>query len=76
MNITVWNENVHEKTEPKVLEMHPQGLHGTVAGIVGELPGVTVRTATLDMPQAGLTDEVLEHTEDVYKRQARSPPFR
>lgn len=63
MNITVWNENVHEKTEPKVLEMHPQGLHGTVAGIVGELPGVTVRTATLDMPQAGLTDEVLEHTD-------------
>ena len=39
MNITVWTENVHEKTEPRVLEVHPQGLHGTVAGIVGELPG-------------------------------------
>ena len=63
MNITVWNENYHEKLEPHVLEVHPGGLHETVAGIIREMDGVTVRTATLDMPEAGLSQEVCDNTD-------------
>lgn len=51
MKVTVWNENVHEKTEPEsVLAVHPRGLHETVADIIREIPGAQVTVATLDMP--------------------------
>lgn len=63
MKVTVWNENYHEKIEPKVMEVHPEGLHGTVAGIIRELPEAEVRTATLDMPEAGLPESVLNDTD-------------
>ena len=63
MNITVWNEYLHEKTDPKVLEVHPNGLHETVADIVREIPDANVRVATLDMPEAGLPEEVLGTTD-------------
>lgn len=63
MNVTVWNENVHEKTEPAVLEIHPHGLHETLKGIIQEIPESNVRVATLDMPSAGLPQEVLDATD-------------
>lgn len=63
MHVTIWNENVHEKTDETVQRLHPNGLHETLAGIVRELPNVSVRTATLDEPEAGLTEEVLNGTD-------------
>ena len=64
MRVTVWNENVHEKTEPEsVLAVHPRGLHETVADIIREIPGAQVTVATLDMPEAGLPDEVIDNTD-------------
>lgn len=63
IRVTVWNENCHEKTVKLVREIHPKGIHGTLADIFGELPDVQVTTATLDQPDCGLPDEVLEHTD-------------
>ncbi len=63
MNVTVWNENVHEKTEPEVMKVHPNGIHGTVADIIREMPEAQVRIATLDMPEIGLPQEVLDTTD-------------
>lgn len=70
IRVTVWNEYRHEnpaweKCEAPARAMHPNGLHETIAGIVRELgeDKVTVRTAWLDQPQHGLTDEVLENTD-------------
>lgn len=63
MKITVWNENVHEKELPKLLEIYPGGIHGVLADIVKEVPGAEVTVATLDMPQAGLPAEVLDNTD-------------
>lgn len=59
MNITVWNEYRHEKENEKVSKHYPEGIHKVIADF---LDG-NVSTATLDMPEHGLTDEVLNNTD-------------
>jgi trehalose utilization protein len=65
IRVTVWNENVHEQREEAVRTRYPEGIHGAVAaGIEEHLKGqVTIRTATLDEPEHGLTEEVLADTD-------------
>ena len=63
LRITVWNENYHERTDTKTATVHPEGIHGTLAGFLRELPDVRVTCATLDQPEQGLPDELLEQTD-------------
>ena len=64
MRITVWNEGVHEQVDERVAALYPRGIHGAIAeGLRELLPGATVRTATLDEPEHGLSAEVLEATD-------------
>lgn len=70
MNVTVWNENIAEtQTErpeyrDEVLAVHPHGIHNTVKEIIEEMGGdVTVRTATQQEEDMGLSDEVLDNTD-------------
>ncbi|MGW0229545.1 ThuA domain-containing protein [Actinopolymorpha singaporensis] len=65
IRVTVWNENVHEQREEAVRARYPEGIHGAVAaGIEENLKGqVEVRTATLEQPEHGLTEEVLADTD-------------
>lgn len=63
IRVTVWNECRHEKCNPKVTAVYPNGMHAVIAGFLGQQPDMTVRTATLDEPDHGLTDEVLAHTD-------------
>ncbi|MFD2217095.1 ThuA domain-containing protein [Metabacillus endolithicus] len=60
--VTVWNENRHEKKNPVVSEIYPKGIHGAIADFLQQ-DNNEVKTATLDEPQHGLTDEVLENTD-------------
>lgn len=66
IRITVWNENIHEREMPEVAQIYPQGIHGAVAQAVGALENVTVRTATMEMPENGLTQEVLDNTDVLF----------
>ena len=65
IRVTVWGENRHEQLEPEVAQRYPNGMHGAVAeGIEANLgSGAVVRTATLDQPEHGLTEEVLAGTD-------------
>ena len=63
LRITVWGENVHEKKHANVAEIYPRGMHETIAEAIRESGDVEVRTATLDQPEHGLTDEVLANTD-------------
>lgn len=63
LKVTVWNEYRHEKKVPKVAEVYPDGMHAVLADFIGKLPNVETRTATLDEPEHGLTDEVLQNTD-------------
>ncbi|WP_037569170.1 ThuA domain-containing protein [Phaeacidiphilus oryzae] len=65
IRVTVWGENRHEQLEEKVAKIYPHGMHAAVAeGITENLGrGARVRTATLDDPEHGLTEEVLAETD-------------
>ena len=65
LRVTVWNEGRHEVSDAPVAALYPAGIHGAIAeGLEQNLgAGVQVRTATLDEPEHGLTDEVLEQTD-------------
>ena len=64
LRVTIWNEGVHEKINPKVSDIYPEGLGHQRAQYVEKVPGIaTVRVAELDQPEHGLTDEVLENTD-------------
>ncbi|CEG26492.1 ThuA domain-containing protein [Bacillus sp. B-jedd] len=62
VRVTVWNENRHEQKSPVVAKIYPDGIHGTIAAFLEE-NGFTLRTATLDEPDHGLTAEVLAWTD-------------
>ena len=59
IRVTVWNEFRHEKSSPKVAAIYPKGMHETIAAFLRAQPDMEVRTATLDEPEHGLTQEVL-----------------
>jgi trehalose utilization protein len=62
IHVTVWNEARHEKSSPEVHAVYPDGIHGAIAEGLRK-SGFSVRTATLDEPEHGLTDEVLKATD-------------
>ncbi len=60
--VTVWNEYQHEKIEPEVAKIYPNGIHEAIAQYLCS-QGLTVQTATLEQPEHGLTDTVLNQTD-------------
>ena len=60
--VTIWNEYRHEKNDEHVTEIYPEGIHGVLAKVLKDA-GLEVRTATLDEPEHGLTEEVLDATD-------------
>lgn len=60
--VTVWHEYRHEKKNPKVAEIYPEGMHAPIAKYLRE-QGLQVQTATLDEPEHGLTEDVLANTD-------------
>ena len=63
IRVTVWNEFRHEKIDKEVAETYPDGIHGMIKSILDTCDDLEVRTATLDEPEHGLTDEVLNSTD-------------
>jgi trehalose utilization protein len=62
LNVTIWNEFRHEKTYEEVRKVYPDGLHAPIASHLRS-EGMTVRVATLDESEHGLTDAVLADTD-------------
>jgi trehalose utilization protein len=65
LRITIWNENIHEK-DTVVNEVYPLGIHGTIAAYLKENKEFDIKIATLDQPECGLTDEVLNSTDVLF----------
>ncbi len=63
IRVTVWNEGRHEKSSDAVRAVYPDGMHAVIAEFLGAEPDIEARTATLDEPEHGLTEEVLEATD-------------
>lgn len=65
MQVTVWGENLHEKSHEAVQRVYPDGMHTVIAAGLQEQLGdsFVVRTATLDQPEHGLTQALLDQTD-------------
>jgi len=63
VRVTVWNEYRHEKTNEHIGKIYPNGMHNAIGDYLKGQPGFEVRTATLDEPEHGLTEEVLDNTD-------------
>ena len=63
IRVTVWNEFVHERREQRVAEVYPNGIRAVIADFLGKNEDIEVRTATLDQPENGLPQEVLDSTD-------------
>jgi trehalose utilization protein len=63
LRITVWNEGRHEKTKPEVAAVYPEGIHGAIVAGLREHGFTNIHTATLDEPEHGLTEAVLDETD-------------
>ena len=63
INVTIYNEYVHEQNNPFVASIYPDGIHGAIAAYMGAETDFTIRIATLEMPEHGLTEEVLNQTD-------------
>jgi trehalose utilization protein len=65
IRVTIWNEFIHERKNPKVREVYPDGIHRALAdGLLQQLgDAIDIRTATLDEPDQGLSAARLEETD-------------
>lgn len=61
--VTVWNEFKHEQEFEAIREIYPKGIHGCIADFLEKEQDISVRTATFEMPEHGLTEEVLQETD-------------
>jgi len=61
----VWGEYRHERREPHVAQIYPDGMHVTIKEGIEENLGdsAIVTTATLDEPEHGLTEAMLAETD-------------
>ncbi len=60
--VTVWNEFLHEKEHEGIARLYPQGIHGAIAAYLRDAQ-FSVQTATLEEPEHGLSEEVLDATD-------------
>ena len=63
IRVLAWNEYVHEKTQEKVANLYPNGIHGVIADFLGKEEDIEVKTATLDDENCGITKELLDQTD-------------
>jgi len=63
IHVTVWNEFRHEKTDDTVRKIYPNGIHQAIADFLNPYDDISVTTATLDEPDHGLTEDVLNNTD-------------
>jgi trehalose utilization protein len=65
IRVTIWNEARHEQHNPKVAAIYPNGIHGAIATAFAASE-FHIQTATLDQPEHGLSQTVLEHTDVLF----------
>ncbi len=61
VDVTIWNEFRHEREDDAVAAVYPDGIHETLADALND--DHAVRTATLEEPEHGLTEDVLASTD-------------
>ena len=63
IKVVVWNEFVDEKRVEAVQAIYPDGMHVAIQKFLSVHADMDAKTATLDEPEHGLTEEVLQNTD-------------
>ena len=63
IRITVWNEFIHEQQDEQVRAVYPDGMHAVIKQFLSANLDMEARTATLEEPEHGLTNDVLNNTD-------------
>lgn len=66
IRVTVWNEFRHEKKNAAVAKVYPNGMHAVIADALRQDDRLVVRTATLDEPEHGLAENVVNSTDVMF----------
>lgn len=61
--VTIWNEYIHEREYEGIRQVYPHGIHGCIGEFLGKNDDISINYATLDMPEHGLSEQVLENTD-------------
>ncbi len=67
-NVTIWNEFIHEQSDTEYGERcrkhYPKGIHAYLKKVLGtSMKDCKIRAVSLDMPENGLPDKVLNSTD-------------
>ncbi|MEG2253581.1 MAG: ThuA domain-containing protein, partial [Clostridia bacterium] len=67
IRVTIWNENVQEHRcddqARRIAEIYPNGIHEALRGILAVCEDMRIRTVTMQQPECGLPEAVLEDTD-------------
>ena len=63
INVTFWNDFRHEKINDAVKALYPDGIHAYVKSFLETNDDIKVTLASLDDPDQGLPEEVLNNTD-------------
>ena len=63
IRVTIWNEYLHEKEGKPVRHIYPKSIHGCSENFLETDEELSIQTTTFEMPEHGLTDEVLAQTD-------------
>lgn len=63
IRVTVWNEYRHEKEDESIAAIYPDGIHGAIAAGLSSRGDFSLRVASLDEPENGLSDDILADTD-------------
>ena len=63
INVTIWNDYRHEKSDENVAKLYPNGLHAAIGEFLSKNDDMKITLAALDDPDQGLPDEVLNNTD-------------
>lgn len=63
IHVTVWNERRQDRTDERVIKIYPGGISLAIAESLNKNEDIIARTASLDEPECGLSEETLKNTD-------------
>jgi len=63
IRVTIYNEFFHEQHSERIRSIYPKGIHGAIGEKLSALGNYQITYATLNMPEHGLSKEVLDQTD-------------